>query len=381
MNAELIPHLFRREYSKIVAVLCRHFGLYDTELAEDIASDTFVAALQSWPFKGIPSNPSAWLYTVALNKARNALARQQFIHDKIAENFPAETVPIDDVDLSTESINDSQLRMLFAVCNPSISQESQIALGLRVLCGFGIDEIATAFLTNKETINKRLTRAREKLREDPHPFSFPGAHELAERLPTVLKTIYLLFSEGYYSESTDEVLREDLCFEAMQLAHFLTTSPTTATPATHALLALMCFQASRFKARRDHAGSVVLYDEQDITLWDNELISQGAKHLHLASVGTKLSTYHLEAFIAWWHTKKEDTPEKWTSILELYNHLLMMEYSPVAALNRTLAYSKVYGSEPALEQAKKLNLITSPFYFVLLAELYKDLNREKAIAH
>lgn len=350
------------------------------ETAEDIASETFLLAMETWPYKGIPENPTAWLYTVAKNKAKNHLLRQQLFDDKIAGQLTdsfLQTQAID-IDLSEKNINDSQLQMLFAVCHPSISTEAQIGLALRVLCGFGIDEIAGAFLTNRETINKRLFRAKEKLRLKKIPIELPSETEINERLQTVCTTLYLLFNEGYYSESQDAVLREDLCLEAMRLTYLLIEHAPTNQPSVNALMALMCFHSSRFPTRKNENGELVLYQKQDESRWDRELIAKGVYFLHQASQGERLSKYHLEAHIAYWHTIKADTAEKWSAVLQLYNQLLILEYSPIAALNRTFVLSKVYGKAKAIEEAEKLQLTDNPYYFTLLGELYPDIDNHKA---
>jgi RNA polymerase sigma factor (sigma-70 family) len=383
-KADLIPHLFRTEFGKITAVLCKSLGIEHLETAEDIAGATFLSALETWPYRGLPDNPTAWLYRVAKNKARTLLARNQLFSGKIAPELKAvsqdqsQGQEIFDIELSPQQITDSQLQMIFAVCHPCIPAEGQIGLALRVLCGFSIEEIADAFLTNKETINKRLFRTREKLREESVQIRLPDEKELAARLEMVLRTLYLLFSEGYYSESREEVIREDLCFEAMRLTYLLLDNPFTGQPAAHALLALMCFHASRFKARKGADGDLVLYGDQDESLWNQELITKGAHHFRLASVGSQLTKYHLEAGIAWLHTIKADTKEKWENILQLYNHLLQVEYSPIAALNRTYALSRANGKMEAIAEAEKLKLTGNPYYFTLLGELYTGIDDGKA---
>lgn len=383
LQSELIPHLFRTEFSRITAVLCKRMGIEHMETAEDLAGETFLAALENWTYKGIPENPTAWLYTVAKNKARNLHKRNQLFDQKIRTELKHKAVVTEEIeiDLSDKNIEDSQLQMLFAICDPSISTEAQIGLSLRILCGFGLDEIANAFLSNKETIHKRLSRAKEKLREGKVEIRFPGNHEIQKRLKTVLTTLYLLFNEGYYSESKDTVLRNDLCREAMRLTQLLIDNELTDLPSVNALYALMCFHASRFEARKDEHGDMILYDEQDETLWDRELISKGGFYLHKASQGNELSSYHLEAGIAYWHTIKADTKEKWETILQLFNQLLQLEYSPVAALNRTYALSKANSKEEAILEAEKLELVTNHFYFTLLGELYKEIDPEKAAMH
>ncbi len=377
---ELIPHLFRTEFRKITTVLCKHLGIAHIEIAEDIASDTFLLAVETWSFKGIPENPTAWLYSVAKNKAKNHINRNHIFSDKVASQIKqtASEIQETEIDLSDRNTTDSQLQMLFALCHPSISTEAQIGLSLRILCGFGIDEIANAFLTNKETINKRLFRAKEKLRIEKVQIGFPGDAEIDKRLETVLATLYLLFNEGYYSESRDTVLREDLCSEAMRLTHLLIEREQTNQPIVNALFSLMCFHSSRFKARKNENGEIILYEDQDEALWDNELIAKGGYFLHQAAQGNKLSKYHLEASIAYWHTIKADTKEKWETILRLYNQLLITEYSPIAALNRTFALSKVRGKEEAIGEAEKLKLTDNHYYYTLLGELYRDIDNEKS---
>ncbi|QEC53428.1 RNA polymerase sigma-70 factor (ECF subfamily) [Anseongella ginsenosidimutans] len=379
---ELIPHLFRTEFRKIAATLCSHFGMVNMDLAEDIASETFIAALETWPRKGIPENPAAWLYTVAKNKARNQFSRSRLFTDKIAGELKGGSSSEEmEIDFSEEKIRDSQLRMLFAICHPAIGRESQVALALRILCGFGIEEIATAFLSNKETINKRLFRAKEKLKQEKAPVEFPREAEISVRLDAVLTTIYLLYSEGYYSESNNMTLRRDLCLEAMRLAALLLDTPLTARPEVSALLALMCFHSSRFAARQNDNGEMILFRDQDESLWNRELISRGAELLRKAARGNQISPYHLEAAIAFHYTNKTDTVEKWKEVLNLYNLLLLVRYSPVAALNRTYAFSKVHGRVAAIREAEKLPLTNNHYYYTLLGALYTGIDDSKARSH
>jgi RNA polymerase sigma-70 factor (ECF subfamily) len=318
---------------------------------------------------------------VAKNKARNHLQRNNVFEHKIApelKSYAASSLE-PDIDLSPKNIIDSQLQMMFAICHPSISPEAQIGLSLRILCGFGIEEIADAFLTNKETINKRLFRAKEKLRAEKMDISLPAASDMESRLEVVLATIYLLFNEGYYSVSQNKTLQKELCFEAMRLCKMLVENESTNTTSANALLALMCFHASRFEARFTKSGETVLYDEQDTGLWNPELISQGGYYLNRSASGDRISQYHLEAGIAYWSTQKTDTKEKWENVLQLYNRLLQIQYSPIAALNRTYALSKVNGKEEAIIEAEKLDLVENPFYFGLLGELWMDINNKKSV--
>jgi len=377
----LISDLFRAEFSKMVAVISRQFGLQHIEIAEDIVSETFLLATQNWSEKGIPENPTAWLYKVAKQKALYHFKRKGIFDKKV---IPAvilsiyETQQEFDLDFSMKNIKDSQLQMLFAVCNPAIASEAQIGLALRILCGFGIEEIAEAFLSNKETINKRLFRAKEKLRTEKIKMELPPENEMSSRLDNVLHIIYLLFSEGYYSKTSNQTLQKDLCLEAMRLALMLTEFEETNHPKTNALMALMCFHASRFDARQSANDSVVLYEQQKEELWDTELINKGLYFLNLSEMGNEISSYHFEARIAYWHCIKEDSKEKWENILQLYNQLLLVNYSPVVALNRTYALYKANGREEALVEAEKLKLENNHFYFILLAELYKDFDNQRA---
>lgn len=379
----LIPQLFRTEYRKIVSVLCRRFGFDQIETAEDIANDAFLTAAETWGMNGVPQNPTAWLYTVAKNNAKNYLQRSSLFDAKIAPELRNETPTLEepDIDLSPQNINDSQLQMMFALCHPSIPPESQIGLSLRLLCGFGIEEIADAFLTNKETINKRLLRAKEKLRDAEIKIEMPSSAEIDKRLDTVLQTIYLLFNEGYYSVSQNTVLRKDLCLEAVRLCSMLVENEQTDTPAVNALLALMCFHSSRFDARLDQNGEPVLYDDQDTSLWNTDLISKGGYFLNRAAKGDTLSRYHVEAAIAYWHTITADTKDKWENILQLYNQLLQIEYSPIAALNRTYALSRARSKSEAIIEAEKLQLTDNHFYFALLGELYTGIDNATARRH
>ena len=377
---EITPHLFRTEYSKIVAVLCRSFDIKHIEIAEDIASETFLKASEYWALHGLPDNPAAWLYTVAKNKAKDYFKHLSIIKKNKEEVRTAEKEhPV--IDFDTKNITDSQLEMIFATCNPVNSRETQICLALQILCGFSVEEIANAFLSKTETIKKRLQRGRETLRT--HHFTIDSLREqdIHQRLETVLTTLYLLFNEGYFSRTNTLLIRKDLCLEALRLTLILTDNPFTNTPKTNALMALMCFQSSRLDARTNDEGDAILFDEQDVTLWDKALIEKGNYYLIEACKvdSTSVSKYHLEAGIAYWHTSS--AKDKWQHILTLYNQLIIIEYSPVTALNRAFAFSKVYGNEMAVTEAEKLNLINNEYYHGLLGYLYAEIQPDQAIYH
>ncbi|EMY68224.1 RNA polymerase sigma factor [Leptospira vanthielii] len=378
-DLDLLPHLFRTEYSKIVSVLCKRYGFYQIEIAEDIASETFLTASQTWGFNGIPENPVAWLYAVARNKAKNLIHRESIFQNKILPAYQREIIIFEpELDLSEENIRDSQLRMIFAISHPSIPLESQIGLSLRILCGFGIEEIARAFFTNKETINKRLFRAKEKLREKNVSLEFPNSLELEERFSSVLGTIYLLFNEGYHSQTQDRILRKDFCLEAIRLCSILLENKDTNTSEVNALLSLLCFHISRFEARLDGEGEIILYGDQDRTLWNLDFIKKGEYFFFQSSKEPRFSKYHLEAAIAYWHTRTEKTEKIWETISQLYTGLLELEPSPQLLLNRAYALFKAKGRDAALKELEGLGLKTNPYYFFLLGELHSKLEPEKA---
>ncbi len=378
---DLLPHLFRQEYAKMTAVLCRHFGLKHIEIAEDIASDTFLKASENWAINGIPENPEAWLYTVAKNKTKDYFKHLAVIEKQAREavkpdDFETET----DFEVSSQQIHDSQLAMIFAVCNPTNPPESQICLALQILCGFSVEEISKAFLTKTETIKKRLFRARAHLRNDHFQIKSLSQTEINSRLDTVLKTLYLLFNEGYFSTTSNRQIRKELCSEAVRLTLLLTENPLTNTPQANALLALMCFQSSRLEARINHEGETVLFDNQDKNLWDKTLIEKGNYFLVNACQNNDISKYHLEAGVAYWHTTPTGQ-DKWQHILQLYNQLILIEYSPITALNRTFAFARVYGHDKAISEAEKLKFTESNYYHELLGYLYADTDINKAISY
>lgn len=365
----------------MTAVLCRHFGLLHLETAEDIASETFLKASEYWSVHGIPDNPTGWLYTVAKNKAKDHIKHNTIFRDKVSKEVVSENTEAEpNFEFSEQTIADSQLAMIFAVCNPGNPAESQIALALQVLCGFSVEEIANAFLAKTETIKKRLLRARTKLRNDNFRITALNDEDIKGRMDTVLKTLYLLFNEGYFSRSNNQAVRKELCSEALRLAIVLTESALTNSPKANALLALLCFQSSRLEARTDNKGESVLFEEQDKSLWNSELIEKGNYFLVNACTGNEISKYHLEAGIAYWHATPTQE-NKWQHILQLYNQLILIEYSPVTALNRTFAFAKVHGNVAGIAEAEKLNLEGSNYYHALLGYLYRETDVARAIDH
>lgn len=380
-HKKILPQLFRQEYAKMTAVLCRHFGLKHVEIAEDVVSDAFLKASEYWAANGVPKNPTGWLYTVAKNKLKDYFKHNVIFETQVKEAILSNGIEKErDFEFSNQYIFDSQLAMIFAVCNPTNPTEVQICLALQILCGFRIEEIANAFLTKTETIKKRLQRAKANLRDDHFQITPLTRTGIDTGLASVLKTLYLLFSEGYFSKTNNQQIRKELCSEAMRLTFMLTENPSTNTPQVNALLALMCFQSSRLEARTNDKGEIVLFEEQDRSLWDKPLIQRGNRYLVNATNGDEISTYHLEAGIAYWHT----TPigeNKWSHILSLYNQLILIEYSPITALNRAFAFAKVYGNKMAISETEKLKLTDNTYYHALLGYLYATTNTAKAIEH
>jgi RNA polymerase sigma factor (sigma-70 family) len=379
MESSQFSSLFRNEFSKIVAVISKTFGLEHLQLAEDIVGETFLQAIETWELKGVPDNPSAWLYTVAKNKMNKFFQRDKIYKTKVLPKLQQRDNELQEVNFfSLENIQDSQLQMMFAVCNPMIVAEAQIGLALRILAGFSIEEIAEAFLTNKETINKRLYRAKEKLRTEKAVMELPGKAEIGKRLDSVLHVIYLLFNEGYYASTSNQTLRKDLCLEALRLGLLLTAEPATDLPKTNALVALMCYHASRFNARQSLENETVLYEHQSRKLWDQALIERGNYYLIQSAKGDELSSYHLEARIAYYHSEQLAIEKKWENILQLYDQLVQINPSPTVMLNRIYALFKVKGPQIALQEIKEAQLPCNHFYFTLLGQLYFDLDPVQA---
>lgn len=381
---ELAAHFFRHEYAKMVAVIAKYFGLGQLNLAEDIVQDTLLEAITSWDYRGIPENPTAWLYTVAKNKALNAANRKKYRDQYEIEAQHRQTghsldASVDEI-FTDARIADDQLRMMFACCHSSLSQESQVALILKTLCGLSITEIAKAYITNEETMNKRLVRARKTLRQNNVRFAIPEPAEITARIDAVLKTIYLLFNEGYSATKGRRVIRYDLCMDAVRLVELLVGNKLFQGRATiHALLALMLLNASRFNARENEAGDIIEMAKQDRTEWDQKLINKGLAHLDRIEDSGEVSVYHFMAGISAYHCTAPDYAQTdWRGILALYDGLISHDSSPVVQLNRAIAISYVHGHARAIEVVEGLVSTALKDYYLLhstLAELYRKAGR------
>jgi len=371
----------------MVAVLTKIFGIENIETAEDVTQQTFLDAINMWKLKGIPPNPSAWLFKVAKNKAidvirRNKHSLQYDFNDGERKLLTSEytlSVTMDSL-WKEEFIKDDLLRMMFTCCHPAISQHNQVTLILKTLCGFSTAEIAKAFLTSEETISKRLYRTKEFFRTNKIPFVIPSVDDLKHRTGAVLNAIYLLFNEGYNATHAEHLIRQDLIDEAMLLCRLLTENSHTQLPEVYALMALMCFHAARSKSRLTTNGEIILLPHQDRTRWDFGLIAMGNDYMNKAAAGSEVSTYHIEAAIAFEHcTAPGFNQTNWRRIVDLYDWLYQLSPSPISALNKCVAIMQVNGAAEALESLNdipdKEKLFTYYLYHSLLGEIYCQLDR------
>ena len=380
---QLVDHLFRHESGKMVAVLSKLLGLQNLEPAQDIVQDTLLQAMTTWSFNGIPDNPPAWLYRVAKNKAIDFLRKERTIREinprysYLLQSEYTLSSTVNELFLENE-MEDSQLRMMFACCHPAIPEESQIALTLKTLCGLNVNEIAKAFLTTDETIAKRIYRAKEKIKAEKIELEVPQSHELSLRTDTVLKSLYLLFNEGYKSSNPDKLIREDLCEDAMRLCFLITQHSLTAFPRSKALLALMCFQASRLDARLDDKNNIILLKHQDRSKWNRSLMSKGFELMEESTEPFEISAYHLEAAIASQHaTARSFEQTDWKSIYHLYEMLYQLQPNPVVAMNKAIASSYAISKQNALTELQQIKgLENHHLYYASIAEVYFDLENK-----
>ena len=382
----LTGHLFRHESGKMVAVLTKIFGIQNLETAEDVVQQTFIDALNVWKLKGIPVNPSGWLFQVAKNKAIDVIRRNKHsVHYDFSDNEKVllkseyTLAPAMENLWKEELIKDDLLRMMFTCCHPGLSQENQVTLILKTLCGFSTAEIAKAFLTSEDTVSKRLYRTKEFFRQNRIRFMIPTVGELKIRMEPVLSSIYLLFNEGYNSTEKKELIRQDLIEEAILLCRLLTENVNTQLPEVFALMALMCFHSARSGSRLTPEGEIILLPYQDRAKWNRALIATGNDYMNKAAVGSSVSTYHLEAAIAYEHCIANNfDATNWQRILEWYECLCNISSSPIPLLNRIVAVMQLHGVHEALNE---LGLIRDkkrlePFYLyhALLGEIYSRLN-------
>jgi len=339
---QLVDHLFRRQAGRMVSTLVAILGSRHVELAEDVAQEALLRALQIWPFQGIPQNPQAWLLRVARNLAVDKLRQRNLHETKIPEIQMR-------MDTAAPSFPDEQLALMFLCCEPAIPSQSRICLTLKLAAGFSVAEIARALLANDDTVAQRIVRAKRQIREENLTIELPAGKELVERLDSVLEVLYLIFNEGYSASGGETLLRRDLCEEALYLTTLLASTEATAQPKVHALLALELLLAARLDARTDASGDLLLLEEQDRSRWNRERIAMGFRHLDRSACGDELTAYHVQAAIAAAHASAPSLEQTdWTHIAALYDQLLELHASPVVELNRAVAIGKRDGPEAGL---------------------------------
>jgi RNA polymerase sigma-70 factor, ECF subfamily len=348
MAGELLEDLFRRESGRVVSTLTRIFGPRHLALAEDVAQEALVRAMQLWPHRGIPANPSAWLIQTAKNLALDSLRREASLASK-ADDIARALSPA----AMTPEVLDDQLAMMFLCCHPEIPREARVALTLKTVCGFGTGEIARAFLIQQSAAAQRIVRAKRLIRE--RDLAFEALEELpAERTESVLETLYLLFNEGYTSGG-DRLVRRDLCEEAIRLARLIADHPAVGAPECDALLALFLLQAAREPARVDERGDLLLLSDQDRSQWNRAPIAEGMLRLERSAAGDRVTRYHLEAEIAAHHAAAtEFQATRWGAIAEAYERLYALNPTPVVALNRAVALARAHGPVAGLRELEKI---------------------------
>lgn len=353
----LLDHLFRHQAGRMVSHLARLLGPAHLDLAEETVQEAMLRALQTWPYQGVPENAAAWLFRVAHNAAIDAVRRVRLLDEKsdtiIHELSRAAAAPPGDPALE-EQLRDDELRMIFMCCHPEIAEESRVALSLKIVGGFSVREIARAFLAQETAIAQRLVRAKNQIREQRLTLDLPGGGELEQRLGSVLQVIYFLFNEGYAAHEGQDLIRQDLCGEALRLG-LLVARSSIATPRVHALVALMALHAARLDARVDEAGDLVLLESQDWSRWDDRLIALGFHHFDHALSGDQVTEYHVQAAIAATYARARSPHAiDWPMILGLYDQLLSINSSPVVALNRAVVVAKVRGPAEAWSLIQEL---------------------------
>jgi RNA polymerase sigma factor (sigma-70 family) len=386
---KLSEDLFRHESGKMTAVLTKIFGTENLDLAEDVVQETFIAAMNVWPLKGIPENPSGWLFSTARNKAIDVLRRNRFtsiidFSDSDRKLLQSEyTLEASADKIMNESINDDLLRMMYACCHPQIIQENQIILILKTLCGFSTGEISKAFLMTEANVTKKLYRTKEFFRENKIRPEFPPENEIFTRTEAVLRAIYLIYNEGYNATSSEEWIRKDLVDQSTYLCRLLIQNKKTSLPEVYAAMALMCFHTSRMNSRMDENGDVILLAGQDRNKWNKNLINEGNNYMNKAATGERITTYHAEAAIAYEHcAAKSFDDTNWKNILYYYDILAAIQPGSIVALHRMAVIHKVYGAAYTLNEIEKSShkeqWERNYIFYSLLGDIYAEIAPKEA---
>lgn len=383
----LVEDLFRREFAHLVSALVRLLGPANLPLAEDVVHEALATAMQSWRL-GVPDDPKAWILQVAKRRAIDVLRRDRRLEplpgtgdgDRDGSGDAVETAV--DAALSPEADAGNQLAMMFAICDDALATETHVTLILRLLCGFSAAEIARAFLIDVATIDRRLHRGRGHLRELGALREVEAMSEVdvAARQPSVEQALYLLFNEGYHGSDAETPLAPAMCADALRLVELLLTAEIARRPAVHALAALFCFHAARLATRLDDDGVMVPLAEQDRTRWDAALVEHGVRHLAASASGGELTRWHLEAGIAFEHTRAASLGETdWLKIAAYYDALLLLAPGPVVALNRGLALAELRGLDAGRDDLERLRddprMARYSFFWAALADLARRSGR------
>jgi RNA polymerase sigma-70 factor (ECF subfamily) len=366
-----LERAFYGAHSRLVGALLARLGTEQIDLVANVVQEAMVRALERWPADGVPDNAPGWLFRTAHHLAIDTLRREQRFRARIARGDWL------DEPEAAPAVGD-ELALMFLACEPRLSRASQIALTLKLVCGFSSPQIARAFFTDAETVAQRIVRAKQRLREMHVRFELPDADEMIERIEPIMDVLYLVFTEGYSPSDGDDAVNDHLCAEALRLAGLLTADPRTDVPAIEALRALFCFQASRLGARIADDGSLLLLPEQDRSRWDAALIKEGLAHLGRAASGESASHFHLEAGIAACHACAPSyQATDWPQIVFLYDALRRCAPSPIVEVNRAMAIAMLWGAATGIDELDAIPerdlLGRYPYALVAYAELHTML--------